>query len=147
MAVVAPFLLALGLGVFEFGNALYRYHLISTGIRDAGRYLAGLPERDEAAREKGKNIAVTGLPAGDELRISWWDADDISVWYCIDGAQEGDASPDCACDGDLDLRHGTTNKVCVSTTVAYGDLGLLGYYGLGSIIFSTNHEERYFGVR
>ncbi len=38
--VVLPFLIAFGFGVLEFGNALYQYHMVPTGVRDAGRYLA-----------------------------------------------------------------------------------------------------------
>ena len=41
MAAVLPVLLAIGLGVIEFGNAIYSKHLITNGVRDGARYAAG----------------------------------------------------------------------------------------------------------
>jgi hypothetical protein len=146
MTVVTPVLLAMALGIFEFGNAIYQYHLITAGVRDAGRYLAGLSTRDAATRQDAKELAVYGAPNGTQKRVEWWSTDHVSVRYCINGVQEGDAEPDCACTSGLGLRSGT-HKVCVSTEVAYADLGLLDYYGLGPITISTAHEERYFKTR
>lgn len=146
MTVVTPVLLAMALGIFEFGNAIYQYHLITAGVRDAGRYLAGLATRDAATREDAKELAVYGALNGTDKRVKWWSTGDIGVRYCIDGVQEGDPAPDCPCDADLGLRGGTY-KVCVSTTVGYADLGLLDYYGLGPITITTAHEERYFKTR
>jgi hypothetical protein len=39
--------------------------------------------------------------------------------------------------------------VQVNTTATYSDLGFLGYFGLGPLVFSASHEERsigYFGA-
>ena len=41
MAVILPVLLAIGLGVIEFGNVIYSQHLIFNGVRDGARYAAG----------------------------------------------------------------------------------------------------------
>lgn len=147
--VIAPFLFTLGLGVFEFGNVLYQYHLVTGGIRDAGRYAAGMGPRDDIVRTDAKRIAVYGSlteTAETDKRVDWWDIDDIGVRYCILGVQEGDANPACPCNKDLGLRGGT-NKVCVSTTVTYNGLGFLSYFGIEPITITTAHEERYFGVR
>jgi hypothetical protein len=155
MTVVTPFLLALGLGAFEFGNALYQYHMVTAGVRDAGRYLGGLPARDATARTDGKRIAVCGsitTCTDADKRVDWWPAaiadleTVVQVRYCIKGIQEGDAGPDCPCDDSLGLLGGT-KKVCVSTTATYGDLGFLSYFGIGDIAITTAHEERYFGIR
>ena len=43
LAVVLPVLLTMGLGALEFGNLIYQDHLVTNGVRDASRYLAGLP--------------------------------------------------------------------------------------------------------
>ena len=43
VSVVIPVVLSIGLGVVEFGNAIYNEHLIFNGVRDAARYAAGLP--------------------------------------------------------------------------------------------------------
>jgi hypothetical protein len=146
MGIVTPVLLAIALGIFEFGNALYQYHLITAGVRDAGRYLAGLNSRNAATRQDAKEIAVYGSLTSTDKRVEWWSTDDVSVRYCINGSEEGDLEPDCPCDGTLSLRGGA-NKVCVSTTVAYADLGFLEHYGLGPITITTAHEERYFKTR
>lgn len=153
--LVVPFLVVFGFGVIEFGNALYQYHLVTAGVRDAGRYLAslgdsdgdGTPDRDAAARTNGKRIAVYGsltdLTEADK-RVRWWSIEDVKVKYCIKGTEEGDdPGPDCPCDDSLGLRGGT-NKVCVSTTASYDDVGLLSSYGIGSFTITTGHEERYF---
>lgn len=164
MAIVMPFLIVFGLGVLEFGNALYQYHLITSGVRDAGRYAASLgdvdgdesPDRDAAARTNIKKIAVCGSITDCTLdshkRLNWWPAsiddleDVVQVRYCIKGVQEGDTGPDCECDGDLSLRGGT-NKVCVGTAETYDDVGLLAALGLGDLTITAVHEERYFGGR
>lgn len=159
-----PFLLVFGFGVFEFGNALYQYHLITAGIRDAGRYAAGVrdmngdnvPDRDAAVRTNIKKIAVCGSIVNCTLdshkRLNWWPAsindleDVVKVRYCIGGIEEGDDEPECQCDGNLGLRGGT-NKVCVSTSETYDDLGFLAALGLGDLKIAAVHEERYFGGR
>ena len=172
--VVLPFLLAFGLGVLEFGNLLYQYHQVTSGVRDAARYLASAgyvdaDEDDEAdpsevdpggsKRTLAKNIAVCGdvtdCTTNAQKRVSWWPDDianietAINVKYCLAGVAEGDTIDDCVCHNpglNPDRGFGT-NKVCVSTTAIYGDLGLLAYLGLGPITFTTGHEQRYYGIR
>lgn len=151
MTVVAPVLLTFGLGVFEFSNALYQYHLISGGLRDAARFAAGLPmpdpvvvtdstcnESDPRATPIGcaKRLAVTGqVASGGTNRVSWWEVGDIEVDYLpLDPP-------------DPDLRGGNPYKVVVTTSFVYPDLGFLDFFGLGPINMQTAHEERLYGVR
>jgi hypothetical protein len=157
MTVVTPFLLTIGLGVFEFGNALYNYHLITAGVRDAGRYLSGLRNRGTTETDNAKKIAICGRisPCNTaDRRVSWWGTGDIDISYCIEGVQVG-ASPPCTCNNGLGLLDGTS-KVCVRTSVAYDDVGFLGLLGpegilgssgLGPITITTSHEERYYASR
>ena len=76
LAVVLPVLLTIGLGVLEFGNMIYRKHLIINGVRDAARYVSGLPydaantSQTAATITKGQNIAATGQASGGSNRIS-----------------------------------------------------------------------------
>ena len=44
MAIMTPVLLIIGLGVLEFGNLMFKRHLIEGGVRDAARYLSGMPD-------------------------------------------------------------------------------------------------------
>jgi hypothetical protein len=138
-AAVMPFLLVLGLGVFEFGNILYNHHLVDTGVRDAARYLARfrLPEMRET---EAKELAVTGSTAGGTKRVAWWDTDDVTVSY-----KEIANPPDET--GERPYRGLDPIRVVqVTTNVTYGGLGFLGFLGLGdSLTFSTAHEERVIG--
>lgn len=139
-ALVLPFLLLLGLGIFEFGNLLYNYHLISTGVRDAARYLTRFD--NPASREtEAIELAVTGSIGGGTPRVSWWSTSDVSVSYAL---IPNDPDP---ITGQRPYRGGDTITIVrVSTDVPYGGLGFLDYLGLGSTInFSLSHEERQIG--
>ena len=159
MTVVMPFLLAFGLGVAEFGNALYQYHLVNGGVRDAGRYLGSVDKDAAGATSNARKIAVCGdvtsCTTESDKRVNWWppaiaDIDNaIAVKYCIDGVAEGDTIADCICVNPAlnpDPGFGSS-KVCVSTTATYGDLGFLAYFGIGPLTFTTGHEQRYYGIR
>jgi Flp pilus assembly protein TadG len=141
MTIILPVLLTIGLGILEFGNALYNYHLITVGVRDGARYYAGLPEsvdNDIAAQ----NIAATGVISGGTNRVSWWNASDVTVDYNEIAILNDDGS------GNKLYRGGAyIPVVTVSTTIGYQSLGLLGYLGLGSINLTATHEERVYGNR
>ena len=138
-AIVMPFLLVLGLGVFEFGNILYNHHLVNTGVRDAARYLARfrLPETRET---EAKQLAVTGSTAGGINRVAWWNTDDVTVSY-----KEIANPPDVT--GERPYRGPDPIRVVqVRTNVTYGGIGFLGFLGLGeSLTFGIAHEERVVG--
>src|SRR5687767_5263249 len=79
-SLLAPFMLTLALGMFEFGRFLYQYQLVVEGLRDAGRYIARLDPTLEGSKSAAKNLAVTGTidGTGDE-RVAGWTADDIEI--------------------------------------------------------------------
>jgi hypothetical protein len=138
--VVLPFLVFLGLGAFEFGNALYGHHVITTGLRDAARYLA---RRDDptASETAAKELAVYGEIGGTTSRVSWWNVGDVSVTLATI------ANP---VDPDTGLRTyrgpDPIRVVRVATTATYPGLGLLGVLGLGPTLpINTFHEERVIG--
>jgi hypothetical protein len=96
MTVVTPFLVFLGIGLFEFSNALYQYHLVTGGLRDAARFAAGLPipasiNQNEACDDNApwstpigcaKRLAITGqVAAGSPKRVSWWEPGHINITY------------------------------------------------------------------
>ena len=152
LTVIMPFLIVLGLGLFEFSNMLYQYHLITAGVRDAGRFAAGLPipdpvvttdttctEADPGATPIGcaKRLAVFGQIAseGAAKRVDWWDVGDITVDYVP------------LVPADDTLRGGNPIKVVVTTEVQYDDIGFLDALGLGPIPITTSPEERHYGVR
>jgi len=147
MTVILPVLLTIGLGVFEFGNLIYNYHLITVGVRDGARYIAGLAQVDAsgnslvAANEiAAKNIAVTGTDSGGVQRVSWWETTEVFVSYSN--------VPNADVSGNKLYRGGANIvMVTVSTDVDYQPLGFLGYLGLGTITLHAEHKERMFGVR
>jgi Flp pilus assembly protein TadG len=62
-AIIVPVLCILLFGVYEFSWFFYQQHLISTGLRDAARYLARLPTPCNAALPNWKiNQARGGRP-------------------------------------------------------------------------------------
>jgi Flp pilus assembly protein TadG len=153
MTVVMPFLLFLGFGLFEFSNALYQYHVITVGVREAARFAAGLPIPDPVVQDEAcanpqvtpvgcaKRVAVTGEIDGDTLKVDWWDTDDITITYpSVENTDLG---------GGLSSYRGGTEitVVRVSTTATYSGLGFLTTLGLEPFTITTGHEERHYGVR
>jgi len=140
MTVVTPFLILLGLGVFEFSNLLYGQHLITTGVRDAARYLA---RRDDplGSANAGIEIAVMGEVSGTAKRVSWWNLADVSVTLIPT------ANPINVATGTRPYRGpDPLNVVRVSTTVTYPGLGMLSAIGISSSLTLTlSHEERVVG--
>jgi hypothetical protein len=139
-SILMPFLLTLGFGVFEFGNMLYKQHLVETGLKDAARYLARVP--DPVARQQiGKEIAVMGEVGGTNKRVSFWNVSDVSVSITTI------ANPIDATTNERTYRGPDPIPIVrVSTTASYPTLGFLGYLGLGNTItFSLYHEERVIG--
>lgn len=152
--VVMPFLLVLGFGLFEFSNALYQYHVITVGVREAARFAAGLPKPDPVVQDEScadplvtpvgcaKRVAVTGqIEDGGAKKVEWWDTGDITITYPTV------ANTDLG--GGLSSYRGGTDitVVQVNTTVTYSGLGFLTVLGLEPFTITTGHEERHYGVR
>jgi hypothetical protein len=76
-AIVVPVLCLLLFGVYEFSWFFYQQHLISTGLRDAARYLArsSAPCNPESFqwpidRASARNLATTGWVGGGAARVA-----------------------------------------------------------------------------
>jgi len=140
MAMVTPVLIVLGLGTFEFGNYFYNHHIVTTGIRDAARYLARFDD-PIAQSAQGRQLAVTGEIAGGQQRIAWWNAVDVSV------SLRNIANPIDPNTGERPYRgRDPLSIVQVGTNVNYGGLGFLSVLGLGaSMNITVTHEERVIG--
>ena len=174
MSVVFPVLLTISLGVIEFGNAIYSQHLVFNGVRDAARYVAGLPFMDSAfvspdtvkvAANKvaGKNIAVWGTTTTTDTcdnsstaamkltrRVSWWcNAAQVSIDYVplADSKTNicGSVASPAYCRGRD--KGGNVYTVTVTATVPYQQLGFLSYLGLIAPTLNVSHTERVYGVR
>jgi len=143
-----PFLCALFFGVYEFSWFFYKQHLVSTGVRDAARYLARAldPNNPTAptnaispsyatATPWAKNLAVRGTTdTSGTLRVSGWAASDVSTFL-----------DPVANSGGAYLAPDPVYIVRVQTTFTPSTLGLLGYFGLSAPTISVTHRERLIG--
>ena len=138
--IVLPVLLLLGLGVFEFSNALYGYHVITSGLRDAARFLAR-QDFTEEAKANARQLAVYGEIGGTTKRLSWWDIGNVRV------DQKTEPNPSDPVTGAPRYRGSNPLRiVVVSTDTSYPGLGLFSVIGLAPTLnISTFHEERYIG--
>ncbi len=148
LAVVLPVLLTIGLGIMEFGNMIYRQHLIVNGVRDAARYASGRPydaantAQTTNISTAAANIAATGTISGGTNRISWWAPGAVSVTYTTV------ANGPTSCGSSRCYRPiRDVAIVTVSTSVAYQPLGFLGYLEQNAITLTASHQERVIGVR
>jgi Flp pilus assembly protein TadG len=135
-----PFILLLAAGMFEFGGIFYSYELIQTGIRDAARYLARVPD-PAAAETAARNLAVRGsVDSSGTLRVSWWQASHVQITYELTPNPVDATTGRRLYRGDDPLR-----VIRVSTSLDYPGLGLLTGVGLGPVRMTAAHEERYVG--
>jgi Flp pilus assembly protein TadG len=147
-AVTFPVLITLGAGVFEFSNAFYAHQEITTGVRDAARYLARaelslIPpiatcDAAIAAKAAGaKNLAVYGNIGGSGYaRVQGWTTGMVTV-TSTDVANTGTPPP-----------YRGPNPVCivnVAAAVPYPQFGLLTYLGVAVPTFNLAHSERWIG--
>ena len=140
LTLVMPFLIALGLGTVEYGQAFYHNHLITNGLRDGARYLARV---DDPAAEaaKGRDIAATGEIGGTTNRVSWWSSADVTV-SVLNVANPVDPNT-----GERLYRGSDPIKVVrVSTNVNHPGFGFLAVIGISTPLnINVAHEERVIG--
>lgn len=135
-SLLAPLLVALGLGMTEFGRFMYQYQLVVEGLRDAGRYIARLDPTNATNQTKAANLAVTGTVDGSgDARVEGWTAADVSFSVTNVANDDGTGTP---------LYRGGANVevVEVTTSFAYADVGFLSALGIDAITFGAAHEQR-----
>ena len=139
-ALVVPILCTLVFGVFEFSWLFYQQHLISTGIRDAARYIARTANPNNVTiQTSAKNLATTGAIDGNTARVSGWWERDINITYVSVDNPVG-------VNGLTPFRGGAViQSVTVSTTFAVRSLGFFGFLGLKPPAFTVSHQERVIG--
>ncbi len=135
-----PFIVMFGAGLFEYGALFYNFELIQTGVRDAARYLARVPN-PAASETVARNLALRGSVDGTgALRVKWWQSADIQITY------ETTPNPVDPNTGRRSYRGGDPLIVVrVRTEFDYNGFGLLGSAGLGPLKVIAAHEERHVG--
>ncbi|CAN7252406.1 pilus assembly protein [Aminobacter aminovorans] len=148
MALVAPLMVVLSAGVFEFGNMIHQKMLMQAGVNDAARFAArcnsqmytdfGFPAVNCA--DIAANIAVYGNPAGSgSPRVAGWAKTDVIV----DIANVADCH-DAVVSGVTQYRS-VTPQVCivrVTNSKVYSDIGMLSVIGIGPMTLTGTREER-----
>lgn len=132
-AVILPVFLTLVGGVYEFSFFLYQEQLVTSGVRDAARYLALTTDPTSVTNQSNaKNLAVSGSIGGGAPRVAGWEPSDVSVSVAsIDnaGASYGGGP--------------VVEVVTVSTSFVGHTLGFLGLLGLKSPTIRVYHQERW----
>jgi Flp pilus assembly protein TadG len=131
-AVILPVFLTLVGGVYEFGFFLYQEQRVTSGVRDAARYLALTADPTSASNQaNARNLAVSGSINGGTPRVVGWDTSDVSVSITsIDNATTSYGGG------------AAIQVVTVSTSFVGHSLGFLGLLGLKSPTISAYHQER-----
>ncbi|RUZ85955.1 pilus assembly protein, partial [Mesorhizobium sp. M7A.F.Ca.US.003.02.2.1] len=79
-AIVAPFVLLLSAGVFEFSNILNTRLLLEAGVEDGARYMARCNDSSWAnCVSYGTNLAVNGAVTNGSARVSGWTTAQVAV--------------------------------------------------------------------
>jgi len=135
-----PFIVMFASGLFEFGSLFYNFELIQTGVRDAARYLARVPN-PSAAETAARNLATRGtVDATGTLRVKGWQSADITITY---ETTPNPVDPDT---GHRSYRGGDPLRVVrVSTEFNHSGLGLPKNLWLTPTKVIAAHEERYVG--
>ncbi|WP_246684597.1 TadE/TadG family type IV pilus assembly protein [Mesorhizobium sp. B2-7-1] len=156
MTLVAPLMLLLSAGVFEFGNLIHDKLLMEAGLTDAARFGArcnsqmytdaGLSAIDCA--DIATNIAVYGTASltvdgsgkvTNTPRVSGWEKADVTVTIGAAGSCHDAVS------GGVTQYRSVTAQVCIvraAGTYPYSGVGMLALLNIGSITLSGSHEER-----
>jgi Flp pilus assembly protein TadG len=145
-ALVVPVLFALMFGIYEFSWIFYQQHLISTGLRDATRYLSRMPDPCNGAssdwltaEDYARNLATTGSIGGGRARVKGWTAAMVTPQCtAIDNSS--------ASNGLTAFRGGPVIYVItVSTRFTDPSLGFFGFLGLKPPVISVAHSQRAIG--
>lgn len=139
---LTPVLFALVFGLFEVSWYFYYQHRVSTGVRDAARYLSRVLDPTAASfQTAAKNLAVTGdiWGAMTSPRVVGWTTESVRV-------QVTSIENPVLQDGSQLYRGGANIQiVTVSTTFTYPSLGFLSLLGLTAPRIKLAHSERVIG--
>jgi hypothetical protein len=118
----------------------WQQQLISTGVRDATRYLSrSLNPSTPAVQTAAENLAVTGSTSGGTPRVPGWSVDDVTISFTSTNNPVGAG-------GTSPYRGlAVIQVVTVSTSYTHPSLGFLEYLGLPKLVIQVSHSERVIG--
>lgn len=149
-AVVVPFLFALILGILDFSFFFFQQHLVSTGVRDAARYLARTADPAAGgAQTIAKNLAAIGAPTAlTYRRVSGFDPANVVISFSfVANAINGttgvrpfrEAADECGGPNQIMI-------VSVTGSFQYQSFGFLTFLGLPVPTVTVTHSERCIGL-
>ncbi|AZO71719.1 MAG: pilus assembly protein [Mesorhizobium sp.] len=142
MAIVAPFVLLLSAGVFEFSNMLNTRLLLEAGVEDAARYMARCSGDWDTCKGLAQNLAANGAVDGTSARVTGWLPAQVIITKTSTAAVDTTTTPPT----EIYLSSkSTVDVVTVSTAYNYPDVGFWSYLGFGDLTLSVAHQERVFG--
>lgn len=173
-AILVPVLLSLLLGVYEFSFYFYQQQLMTTGLRDAARYLARFDLSSCAAGtmttgncavqvsingsnvyivDAAKNIAISGFSSGTPARVAGWGTGTVTLSLAQD-ANSGASTPcgSSACNGGATIG-GSFYVQIITASTDFTDPTLGLFTALGNLTNQTftvphiviSHAERVVG--
>ncbi|PBB81994.1 pilus assembly protein TadE [Mesorhizobium sp. WSM3879] len=142
MAIVAPFVLLLSAGVFEFSNILNTRLLLEAGVEDAARYMARCSTDWDTCKGLAQKLAAYGAVDGTSARVTGWLPAQVTIAKTSIAATDTTTTPPTQI---YLSSKSTVDVVTVSTSYTYPDLGFWSYLGFGDFTLSVAHQERVFG--
>ena len=156
-ALTLPMLVTLSFLTWEFSNVFLQHHTVTTGVRDASRYLArapssGIPCDGTDANWStnvgyAKDIAVCGdIPsvgtvcpsATFKSRVPGWTTGNVSVATTAVSNQNGAY-------GGASEGYTSVYVVTVTSTFTYVPIGILTAFGFTAPAVTVSHAERCIG--
>jgi len=142
--IVVPVLFSLVFGVLEFSYYFYQHHLVSTGVRDAARYLARVNDPNNATSQAiAQSLAATGSPTPGSTfrRVAGFDPAEVIITVTPIANVAGGICGVNPCRGTNPL-----NRITVTGSFAWQPLGFWGFFGFGNKNVTVTHSERGIGV-
>jgi len=147
-AIVLPVLFALIFGVLEFSYFFYQQHLMSTGVRDAARYLARVVDPTSAAAQAAaQNLAASGTIATvSTRRVKGFDPGEVAVSFrFVDNSIGGDGNRPYRLGPEAGLPN-SLRIVRVTGSFTWAPVGFWSYFGFGTKTVTVTHEQRFIGA-
>lgn len=140
LSLVAPLMLLLSAGVFEFSNILHTRLLIEAGVEDAARYMARCGDTWANCVAVAENLAISGDVAGGSSRVAGWSSDELTIASVSYDATDAGTGAEL-----YRSNQSSVTVVQVSASYPYDGTGLWSYLGFGAINITASHQERMLG--
>ena len=144
-AIVVPVLFSLIFGALEFSFYFYQQHLVATGVRDAARYLARVPDPNNAtAQTIAQSLAATGspTPGSTTRRVAGFDPGEVAITVTPVANVPGGICGADPCRG----YPNSLTRVTVTGSFTWVPLGFWDYLGFGTVNVTVTHSERWIGT-